>query len=219
MAEKSAADLHSQRQPEAWLHERARLAPRLRIESSPWVRSVFEHAWAPMQALTDHLRCLPDAVWDYLLSCDGGFALIGVGESHYEPGPARIRRLAVRNVAHISVEDLADENERPLHVLGHLLDHHLGCGGAPEGPWLSDGGGLVPRWREAGARLLRLFDLGYGPDDVALSDARNYFAQSLAYYCRDRQRLNVADPQIWKWFRSTLWDDGFWRAANNRKGA
>jgi hypothetical protein len=58
--------------------------------------------------------------------------------------------------------------------------------------------------------LVRLFPLGYGLDEVALSGPRNYFAQSLAFYCRDRQRLNVADPQIDKWLRSTLWQAGFW---------
>lgn len=71
---------------------------------------------------------------------------------------------------------------------------------------------MVPRWREAGRRLEHLFALGYAVDSVAQASVRDYFAQSLALYCRDRQRLNIADPQIDKWFRSTLWDEAFWRA-------
>jgi hypothetical protein len=69
---------------------------------------------------------------------------------------------------------------------------------------------VLVRWREAGARLQRLFALGYGVDKVTRSNIRDYFAQSLALYCLDRQRLNVADPQICKWFRSTLWNQAFW---------
>jgi hypothetical protein len=104
-------------------------------------------------------------------------------------------------------------------VLGHLIDHYLGCGGAADGHWLSEGGGVTPAWQAAGARLPALFALGYGLDEVAQSNARDYFAQSLALYCRDRQRLNVADPQIDKWFRNTLWNDAFWHAIVRPKGA
>jgi hypothetical protein len=116
------------------------------------------------------------------------------------------------NVAFVSVDDLARDNDRPLHVIGHLIDHHMGCGGDPDGQWLSQGGGVNSSWLEAGARLSRLFALGYGVDEVAQHNVKDYFAQSLAYFCRDRQRLNAADPQIYKWFRSTLWDRAFWAA-------
>jgi hypothetical protein len=109
------------------------------------------------------------------------------------------------------VEDLAADNEVPLHVIGHLIDHYLGCAGEPDSQWLTEGGGVLVHWREAGARLQHLFALGYGVDEVARSSVREYFAQSLALYCLDRQRLNVADPQICKWFRSTLWNEAFWR--------
>jgi hypothetical protein len=120
-------------------------------------------------------------------------------------------------VAYVSVEDLALGNERPAHVLGHLLDHHLGCGGDVNGLWLSDGGGISARWREAGQRLAALFALGYGVDAVAQSNVREYFAQSLALYGRERQRLNVADPQICKWLRSTLWDETFWNMGSDHE--
>jgi hypothetical protein len=70
---------------------------------------------------------------------------------------------------------------------------------------------MNPNWQEAGSRLQRLFGLGYGIDDAAQSSAQDYLAQSLAIFCRDRPRLNVADPQIYKWFRSTLWNKAFWQ--------
>ena len=194
----------------AWLRARARPAPNLLSQAPPWIRGVFDHSWAPVKALARQLDCLPRALWDYLLDCEGGYVWLYDGASTYTPGLATLRHQAVQNVAYISIEDLASENERPLHVVAHLADHYLGCGGSAEGAWLSDGGGVAPRWREAGIRLARLFQLGYGLDETAQANVRDYFAQSLALYCRDRQRLNVADPQIDKWFRSTLWDEAFW---------
>jgi hypothetical protein len=104
-----------------------------------------------------------------------------------------------------------------MHVIGHLIDHALGCGGEDAGPWLSEGGGVNSLWSQAGRRLSRLFTLDYGADEIARSGVRDYFAQSLALYCRDRERLNVADPCIDKWLRSTLWSAGFWRPAATGK--
>jgi len=186
--------------------------PGLLIQSPAWVRAVFDHAWAARQALAQHVQDLPSALWGFLLGCPGGLVAITTDESHYVPGPVTIRHQPLQNVAFVSVQDLGQQNERPLHVIGHLIDHHLGCGGDAEGPWLSEGGGVAAGWREAGARLPALFALGYGLDEVARSSVRDYFAQSLAFYCRDRQRLNVADPQIDKWFRTILWNEAFWRA-------
>ena len=197
---------------EAWLQARARLTPDLLPHSAPWVRGVFDHAWAPMRALADQARLLPKGLWDFLLSCEDGFVVISPNLSRYEPGPATVGRHQLRNVAFVSVEDLAEDNEQPLHIVGHLADHYLGCGGENDGVWLTDGGGLVPRWQEEGQRLPELYALGYGVDKVAQANVRDYFARSLAWYCRERQELNVADPQIEKWFRSTLWDADFWRA-------
>jgi hypothetical protein len=165
-----------------------------------------------MEALAQHLRPLPPDLWTYLLPCDGGFAAISPGDSQYVPGPAAIGQQQERNVAFVSVQDLAAGNERPLHVIAHLIDHYLGCRGEADGLWLSQGGGLTSCWRKAAKRLPQLYALGYGLDAVALSSVRDYFAQSLAAYCRDRQRLNVADPQICKWLRNTLWNRAYWPA-------
>lgn len=194
-----------------WLHARVRLEPDLLSHAPPWIRGVFDHAWAPMTAMAGHLQPLPPGLWDHLLGWERGFVFITTQASAYRPGPATLRHQPVINVAYVSVEDLALDNEQPVHVLGHLIDHHLGCGGDPDGLWLSEGGGVTARWQEAGQRLPHLYALGYAIDDMAAANVRDYFAQSLALYCRDRPRLNVADPQIDRWFRSTLWDEAFWR--------
>ena len=196
---------------QTWLHARARLMPDLLSQSPPWVRGVFDHGWAPMRALAKQLDLLPHHVWSHLLCWDGGYAAIRTGRSEYVPGPARIRHQRVANIAYVSIEDLAADNEQPLHVLGHLIDHHLGCGGDPERRWLTGGGGTSDHWRQAGQRLAELFALGHAVDPVAQSGIQDYFAQSLALFCRDRRRLNVADPLIDRWFRKTLWNKAFWR--------
>lgn len=200
------------RDAQDWLQARARLMPNLLPQSPPWVHSIFQHSWAPMKSLAEMVRPLPDELWAFLLSCEGGVAAVCPGESRYVPGPVTVGRLQAQNVAFLSVQDLALDNEQPLHILGHLIDHYLGCGGEAGGPWLSEGGGLFPAWQEAGQRLPDLFALGYAVEEAAASNVRDYFARSLAWYCRDRAQLNVADPQIDKWFRSTLWDESFWRA-------
>lgn len=186
--------------------------PGLLVQSPAWVRKEFDHGWAPMAALAKQARYLPSELWDYLLGRPGGYVSISVGESRYLPGLADFRQRQVQNVALVSVADLARDNEEPLHVLGHLVDHHLGCGGDPDGLWLSQGGGMRSHWQEAAERLPRMFALGYGLDKVAQANVKDYFAQSLAFFCRDRKRLNVADPQIYKWFHSTLWSKAFWQA-------
>jgi hypothetical protein len=197
-------------QPQAWVHARVRSMPRLLIRAPRWVREVFDHDWAPVAALSSQACLLPARLWNYVLSCTGGFAVICLGESQYLPGPAAIRGQSLHNVAFVSVEDLAQDNEQPLHVLGHLIDHHLGCGGDPDGLWLTGSGGVSPGWQQAASRLAGLYPLDYGVDEVSRSNIRDYFAQSLAIYCRDRQRLNVADPQICRWLRDTLFDERFW---------
>lgn len=202
---------------QAWLHARARLMPDLLAQSPPWVRGVFDHSWAPMRTLAEQVRLLPPHLWSQLLSWESGYVAICTSDSHYVAGPASIRHQRVANVAFVSVEDLAVGNERPLHVLGHLIDHHLGCAGDIEGPWLSEGGGTSGRWKQAGQRLPELFALGYAVDPIAQSSVRDYFAQSLALFCQDRQRLNVADPLIYKWFRSTLWDKALWQDDQDRR--
>lgn len=206
------------RQPQAWLHAKVRLEPQLLPQAPPWVRGVFDHAWAPMNALARQISCLPPGLWDYLIDSDGGFVSICNGESSYVPGRGIIGHRRVLNVGFVSVEDLAADNEQALHTIGHLADHYLGGAGQPGADWLSGGGGVTGHWREAGARLQRLFALGYGVDEIARSNIRDYFAQSLALYCLDRQRLNVADPQICKWLRATLWNPASWRDQSPEKG-
>jgi len=194
-----------------WLRARARLMPGALDEIGEPARGEYAHEWAPVQLLGRRLACLPAGLWDALLRWESGYSVLIAGESRYEPGEFRLRARTLHGVALISLEDLSGRApSRVLHVMAHLVDHHLGCSGEAEGIWLSEGGGVAPVWREAGQRLARLYELGYGLDDIARSGRRDYFAQSLAAYCRERRALHVADPQITQWFRTTLWSPRFW---------
>ncbi|MBN1661436.1 MAG: hypothetical protein JXA93_23795 [Anaerolineae bacterium] len=164
-----------------------------------------------MQALAREIACLPVQLWSFLLNHDGGWVIVHPGRSRYVVGPVSVAGFDRHNVALISVEDLARGDDLVLHVLGHLVDHYLGCAGDPAGAWLSEGGGIEPHWREAGERLGRLFALGHAVDEAAAASVKEYVARSLAWYCHRPHDLNVADPNIWKWFRATLWNDRFWR--------
>jgi hypothetical protein len=96
-------------------------------------------------------------------------------------------------------------------MVGHLLDHLLGCRGDPLGGWLSDGHGLNHSWRERGRQVAPLFELGYAIDEVAATSSRQYFARSVAWYIQDRRRLNVTDPLIERLLRQTLFSESFCR--------
>ena len=199
------------------LRARARLMPGALDEIAEPARGEFAHEWAPVQLLGRRMACLPAGLWEALLRWESGYSVLIVGESRYEPGQFDFRGRTLHGVALISLEDLAGRAPgRVLHAMAHLVDHHLGCGGRPEGDWLSEGGGMTDEWREAGLQLMRLFALGYGYDVVAQSGARDYFAQSLAAYCRERRALNVADPQVVRWFRTTLWSPRFWERDRGR---
>jgi hypothetical protein len=210
----------------AWLRARVRLAPGALGRQRGPSGNRFDHEWAPALILAQHIRALPPMLWEVLLSLESGFVILVAGRSRYMPGTLSFRRRQLRNVAFVSLGDLVGPGAHivreepagidsstwaPLHVMGHLIDHHLGCAGEEQGAWLSDGGGATFAWRAAGSRLGRLFGLGYGIDEVARSNVRDYFAQSLAAYCCNRQALNAADPQISKWLRTTLWNGAFWR--------
>ncbi len=199
-----------------WLQARLRIAPNLLSRATPATRNRFAHAWAPAAVVRRQARCLPLALQTYLAACPSGWLVIAAQESEYVPGPRPLRDQVLNNVAFLSVDDLAAGNEAPLHAIAHLIDHHLGCGGAPEGAWFSEGGGPTPGWRETGARIPGLFALGYAIDPVAEASVRDYLAQSLALYCLDRQRLNVADPQIYRLLRSTLLSDAYWRGQDRQ---
>jgi len=192
--------------------DRIHVAPRALELSSPVAQQRFPHIWAPLDDLIGKLRALPTGLVRFWLQQPAGHVVITHLSSRYAPGEQRLKRQGLHNVAYIRVSDLAQDSLEALVPVGHLLDHLLGSSGTEEGLWLSDGGGVNPSLREVGARVVKLFPLGYGFDEAACQDVHAYFARSLALYLQDRRALNVADPLIEKLLRTTLLSESFWRS-------
>lgn len=171
----------------------------------------FDNPWAPMKALQRRLRPFPVGLLRFWAAQERGHVLIGRRDRGYVPGPQRCGKRTLDGVAYVALADLAAANDRPLVLIGLLLDHLLGCRGG-EGAWLSEGGGITPRWREVGRQVHELFELGYGQSEAAQHDPHIYFAEGLAAYCRDRRALNVADPLLERLLRRTIMNEAFWKA-------
>ena len=192
--------------------DRIHVAPRALELSSPVAQQRFRHTWAPLDDLVAKLQTLPTGLVRFWLRQPAGHVVITHLSSRYEPGEQRVKRQVLRNVAYVGIADLAQDSLEALVPIGHLLDHLLGSSGTAEGRWLSEGGGGSQALREVGARVVKLFPLGYGFDEAACGDVRAYFARSLALYLLDRRALNVADPLIEKLLRTALLSDAFWRS-------
>jgi hypothetical protein len=158
------------------------------------------------------LRALPTGLVSVWLNQPNGHVVITHLPSRYEPGEQLLKRQLLRNVAYVGMSDLAQDSLEALVPVGHLLDHLLGSGGAADGPWLSEGGGVNAALRELAEEVVELFPLGYGFDEAACRDARSYFARCFALYFHNRRALNVADPLMEKLMRTSLLSETFWRS-------
>jgi hypothetical protein len=170
----------------------------------------FGSTWAPVQALQARLHVLPAPLLWFWAEHERGHVLIGPDDLGYIPGLQRCGQRTLDCVAHVSLQSLAAGGHRPLVLVGHLIDHLLGCHGEPDGRWLSAGGGVCSHWRDVGRQVAEFSQLGYGRAEVANQDPTAYFAQGLADWCHDRVALNVADPLLEKLLSRTVMNPAFW---------
>ena len=187
------------------------VTPRLLEHSPRRVAGQFDSLWAPMERLAQHLHPLPAALLQFLTHIPRGHIVLMAGVSHYEVHTQSLRGQELEAVAFVSLTDLVEEPLSALETVGHLLDHLLGCRGAPLGGWLSDGHGLNQSWMEVGRQIPPLFELGYAIDGMSAATSRQYFARSVAWYIQDRPKLNVIDPLIERLLRQTLFSESFCR--------
>jgi hypothetical protein len=162
-----------------------------------------------MERLAQHLHSLPAPLLQFLTHIPRGHIVLTAGVSHYEVHTESLRGQELEAVAFILLADLVEEPLCALEMVGHLLDHLLGCRGAPLGGWLSDGRGLNQSWMEVGRQVPPLFEFGYAIDQMAAATPRQYFARSVAWYIQDRHELNVIDPLIERLLRQTLFSESF----------
>jgi hypothetical protein len=188
---------------------RALLADKLHAFPDPWGR-------APgllLRTLMQQVRPLPVMLLRWWAAHPRGHVVIAGDGRGYIPGPQTAGAYALDCVAWVAADALLSGDKSPLEAIAHLLDHLLGCNGEEEGDWLSEGGGISPRWCEVGTRLRELFALGYGPTAETRTDPRAYFAWGFVLSLRDPRALNVTDPRLERLLRTTLLKDDFWRLA------
>ncbi len=177
------------------------------------------HAHSPgtlLKALLRQLNPLPTGLLRWWAAHPRGHVVIVSEGRGYVPGPQTAGVYALDGVAWVGAEAVLTKEPGPLEAIAHLLDHLLGCNGEVEGPWLSEGGGVSPPWREVGARLHSLFTLGYGATKEAQTNPRAYFAWGFVLNLRDPGALNAADPRLQRLLRTTLLSEGFWRFAERQ---
>jgi len=172
----------------------------------------FASPWAPVGVLQMQLRPFPNGLLEFWAAQEQGHVLMDSVDRGYVPGVQPWGRRVLDGVAHMALPDLVTGSRRPLVLVGYLLDHLLGCREVAGGAWLSDGGGMTPRWREVGGRLQELVSLGYGLGESEDHDTHSYFAEGLAAYCHDRRQLNVIDPLLERLLRRTVMSESFWAA-------
>ncbi len=191
--------------------DRIHVAPRALELSSSMAQRRFKYVWTPFHVAAARLEPLPTGLVRFWLQQSGGHVVITHLSSRYEPGEGLLKRQTLQNVAYVGLSDLAQDSLEALVPIGHLLDHLLGNGGALDGQWLSEGGGVDSGLCQLGARVVELFPLGHGFDETACSDVRSYFARSFALYMHDRRALNIADPLMEKLLRTQLLAAAFWK--------
>jgi hypothetical protein len=190
--------------------DKLHLRPGALAAAPPAIRVHFESDWEPVVVFRRQLERFPVGLIQFWSLQERGHVIVGADVSRYVPGPQQSGTHELDGVAHVSLDDLVLANNQPLLAIGHLLDHLIGCLGAMEEAWLSDGGGITPRWREVGEALQELHALGYSESEAARADVHRYFAEGLAGFCRDRRRLNVADPLLERLLGRTVMSESFW---------
>jgi len=190
------------------------IADKMGIERGLWHRvrpasHPFDSQWAPVERWAEYLRRLPAGMIAFLAGHRHGRLLVS-HRTAYIPGAIEIAGQTCSHVCLCDIRQL-DTPFAGIWVAAQLLDHLLGCDGEPDGPWLSDGGGITPALQEVGRRVQELYALGYGMDEESRQNPRQYLARSLAWYVTDRRALNAADPAVERLLKHTLMDERFWK--------
>lgn len=191
-------------------NERVHVAPRTLEQSGDEVLRSFKHIWALAERWCRLLRPLPVGLLEHWAMCPRGHVVISHIPGAYGPGLLLFGQSRLYNVAYISARDILRDPLASLVPFAQMLDHLLGCSGEESGPYLSQGKGVTPALGLVGRRLIELFALGHGFDELASRDPGSYFARSFALYCLNRRQLSAADPLLYKLLWSTLFSERFW---------
>ncbi len=195
----------------ALLREKIHLARGALARSPGHVQERLASGWDGVMALAGLLAELPDTGLGWWAQQPRGHILLTAQAQEYAAGELLHGQETLEAVAQVPLPLLVTAPEAVLALALQPLDHLLGCRGQAGGPWLSDGGGITPRWRRVGEQVVRLFPLGYGLSPQAQMDPHAYLAQGMALALLDPRRLQTADPKLHRLLQGSLLNPGFWR--------
>lgn len=194
----------------ALLHQKIHIRPDALARSRGDLHERLPSAWQAAIEIAHSLRGLPEDALLWWAEQAAGHILLTADERGYRVDPVEHGDDLLRGVALIPLRQILGERAQAAMCALQPLDHLLGCGGA-DGPWLSDGGGVSPRWAQIGGQIASLFALSYGLSEDARNDPHLYLAEGLWTAIHDRRRLNVADPKLARLLQSSLLSASFWR--------
>lgn len=191
------------------LHSKIHVAEGAYAASGRAVQGRFASGWSAALQLARLLGGLPDAALVWWAAQPGGHLLLTSGDDGYRPSLAVDGEMR-QGVACLPLGWVIESNREGMAAALRPLDHLLGCAGA-EGRWLSEGGGITPRWARIGGQIAGLFRLGYGESPASRQNPHAYLAEGLALALINRRRLNVNDPKLERLLFTSLLSDGFWQ--------
>ncbi len=195
---------------QALLREKIHVAKGALAQSPGNVQEQLATGWDGAVRLAALLAGLPEAGLGWWAQQPRGHVLLTAQAQGYVAGELSHGGGSLPAVAQVPLALLLIEPEQALALALRPLDHLLGCGGRADGPWLSDGGGIVRRWRRVGEQVARLFPLGYGLSQEGRTDPHAYLAQGMALALLAPRRLQTADPKLYRLLRDSLLNPGFW---------
>jgi len=180
------------------------------LRAARTVQQRFPSGWSAGIAIASLLDALPNAAicW-WAEQPDGHILLTADDDSYLFSTVVDGKKLAA--VACVPMNWLAANETAALAAALRPLDHLLGCAGAADGRWLSDGGGVTPYWQQIGAQIAWLFPLGYGESEASRQHPHAFLAEGLAQAITDRQRLNTSNPKFERLLGSSLLSPTFWQ--------
>lgn len=174
------------------------------------VQRRFPSGWSAALAVTALLSGLPEIAVRWWAGQPDGHILLTADEDSYLFS-AGVDGKELLAVACVPMNWLTTDKTGVLAAALRPLDHLLGCDGAADGRWLSDGGGVTPRWQQIGAQIARLFPLGYGESEASRLHPHAFFAEGLAQAITHRQSLNTSNPKLERLLGSSLLSPTFWQ--------
>lgn len=165
-------------------------------------------------AVLRHLSRLPRALRTLWAQHPRGvMAIDASAASAYLAEPTYWRHLHTSGLLLWHVDDVMQRREAFWEVVGAWFDHWLGSDAT--GAFFSEGAcaPFVPE--DAARRWQDVLALGYAEDLLGTQEPATLFRRGFARLMVSPRELDIADPQMARWFRTVVLNEGFWRAVQD----